>query len=93
MGWRIFRRFSILPGVRVNLARSGPSISVGGRGLTTTFSRRGKRTTVGVPGTGVSYSKTEPWGQTSTPVSRQCPRCGTRVATRAKFCSSCGSQL
>lgn len=46
-----------MPGVRINLSKTGPSISVGGRGLTANASRRGIRTTAGLPGTGFSWSK------------------------------------
>ena len=91
MGWRIYRRMQVLPGVRVNLSKSGPSISVGPRGAVTTFSRRGKRTTLGVPGTGVSYSTYEPWPN-RTPASRPCSQCGSVPTPGAKFCGKCGAQ-
>ena len=58
MGWRLYRRLKILPGVRVNLSRSGVSTSIGGRGAWLTFGRRGTRATIGAPGTGPSYSTT-----------------------------------
>jgi len=45
----------IAPGVRLNMSKSGPSLSVGDRGATANFSKRGTRTTVGIPGTGLSY--------------------------------------
>jgi len=57
MGWRFFRRVKLLPGVTLNLSRSGPSVSVGPRGLKATFGPRGTRTTVGLPGTGISYTE------------------------------------
>jgi hypothetical protein len=57
MGFRFSKSIRIIPGVRINLSRSGPSISVGGRGLTANASRRSIRTTAGVPGTGFSWSK------------------------------------
>lgn len=56
MSIRFFRRVTILPGVTVNLARSGPSLSVGVRGAHVTFGRRGVRRTIGIPGTGVFYT-------------------------------------
>jgi hypothetical protein len=58
MGFRFHRSVRILPGVRVNLSKSGTSLSVGRRGATVNFSKRGTRTTVGIPGTGISYSET-----------------------------------
>jgi len=56
MGLRIRRSIRLGRGVRLNLAKGGVSLSVGGRGLTQNFSRRGVRTTLGIPGTGISYS-------------------------------------
>ena len=58
MGFRFRRRFTVMPGVRLNLSKSGLSTSIGTRGAWFTFGRRGARTTVGVPGTGISYTKT-----------------------------------
>jgi len=54
--WRLFRRKNVLPGVRVNLSKSGPSLSVGVRGAHVTLGRRGVTRTVGVPGTGIFYT-------------------------------------
>lgn len=54
--WRLFRRKNVLPGLRVNVSKSGPSFSVGVRGAHVTFGRRGITRTVGIPGTGVFYT-------------------------------------
>jgi hypothetical protein len=56
MGLRFRRRFSILPGLRLNLSRSGVSTSFGRRGLWVTYGKRGRRLTVGLPGSGLSYT-------------------------------------
>jgi hypothetical protein len=56
MALRFYRRVKILPGVGVNFSLSGPSLSLGVRGAHVTFSRRGVRKTVGIPGTGVYYT-------------------------------------
>ncbi len=62
MGWRFRRGIRLLPGVRLNLSRGLPSVSVGTRGLTTNIGRRGVRTTAGLPGSGLSYtSRTTGW--------------------------------
>jgi hypothetical protein len=53
---RFRRSVKIAPGVRLNMSKSGPSLSVGGRGATANFSKRGTRTTIGIPGTGLSYT-------------------------------------
>ena len=57
MGFRFNRRISILKGLRLNLSKSGPSVSVGGRGAWLTFGKKGTRATVGIPGTGMSWSE------------------------------------
>ena len=56
MGYFRFRKsFAILPGVHVNLSKTGVSTSVGGHGATLNMGH-GKRTvTLGLPGTGLSY--------------------------------------
>jgi Protein of unknown function (DUF4236)/Short C-terminal domain len=56
--FRFFRRSTIMPGVRLNMSRSGPSLSFGMRGAHLTVGRRGVRRTVGVPGTGLFYTST-----------------------------------
>ena len=58
MGFRFYRSFKVLPGVRLNVSKSGISTSLGGRGATFNFGRRGRRYTVGLPGTGLSYVRT-----------------------------------
>ena len=56
MGLRFRKIFSIIPGVRLNVSKSGVSTSLGGRGATVNVGTSGKRTvTVGIPGTGLSY--------------------------------------
>ena len=57
MGFRFRRSFKVFPGVRVNLSKSGLSTSFGGRGASINVSSRGVRGTVGIPGTGLSYSQ------------------------------------
>lgn len=60
MGWRFRKSVKIAPGVRVNFGKKSTSVSVGGKGYRKTFSSTGKTTTtVGIPGTGLSYSTTE----------------------------------
>jgi len=58
MGLRFRRSFRIVPGVRINLSRSGLSTSIGRPGATLNVGgKRGPRVTVGIPGTGLSYSE------------------------------------
>ena len=53
MGFRFRRRIRLIPGVRINLSRSGSSLSIGHRGAWYTFGPRGRRVTLGLPGTGL----------------------------------------
>jgi hypothetical protein len=68
MGFRFRKSVRLIPGVRLNFSRSGPSVTVGGRGLSTNYSKRGSRSTVSLPGTGLSYTTSHtslPPGSTS----------------------------
>jgi hypothetical protein len=56
MGLRFQKRIKILPGVYINLSKSGVSASVGGHGATVNVGSTGRRmVTLGIPGTGLSY--------------------------------------
>jgi uncharacterized protein DUF4236/putative peptidoglycan binding protein len=65
MGFRFRRSLKILPGVRINLSGSGPSVSLGTRGLHYTIGPRGTRVTAGLPGTGLSWTQYSPYQSTS----------------------------
>ena len=56
MGLRFRKSVKICKGVKVNFSKSGASLSLGGRGHSMNFGKRGTRATVGIPGTGLSYS-------------------------------------
>ncbi len=60
MGLRFFRRIRIAPGITLNLSKSGVSTSVGVRGAHVTLGHGKVRETVGLPGTGLSYTTTAP---------------------------------
>ncbi|ANH73686.1 hypothetical protein ACS15_1270 [Ralstonia insidiosa] len=58
MPFRFQRRVKIAPGLHLNVSKSGISLSIGGKGATLNVgSRRGPRATAGIPGTGLSYSR------------------------------------
>lgn len=57
MGFRFRRTIPLLRGVRINLAKTGMSVSVGRPGATINLGKRGVTGTIGVPGTGISYSR------------------------------------
>lgn len=55
---RFRRRVKIAPGVTLNVGKKSVGVRVGGRGYgVSTNTKSGARATVGLPGTGVSYSK------------------------------------
>ena len=60
MGFFRFRRsIKLFPGVRWNIGKKSSSLSFGGKGAHYTVGGpRGSRTTVGIPGTGLSYTET-----------------------------------
>lgn len=59
MSLRFRKSIQIFPGVKLNLSKSGLSLSLGPRGLKYTINTSGKSTaTIGIPGSGLSYSKT-----------------------------------
>lgn len=63
MGMRFRKSKKIAPGVRLNLSAKSASISIGPKGFKKTFSTNGRTTTtVGIPGTGLSYSTSKKMG-------------------------------
>ena len=58
MGFRFRKSIKILPGIKVNLTEKGiSSASIGKRGANINIGKKGTRTTMGLPGSGLSYSK------------------------------------
>lgn len=57
MGWGFRKSINIIPGVKLNLSRSGPSISLGPKGMKYNISNRGSRVRCSIPGTGIYYTK------------------------------------
>lgn len=103
MGIRFRRSVKILPGVRVNFGKKGSSISIGPRGFKTTFSKKGVRQTIGIPGTGVSYTKFQSYDQLKSsdiseniqdiPYTSQCPYCGHKMRKPWRNCPKCKFDL
>ena len=59
MGLRFRKSIKLAPGVRLNLGKKSAGVSFGGKGVRHTISTTGRRTTtVGIPGSGLSYSHT-----------------------------------
>ena len=60
MGLRFRKSVKIAPGVRLNISKKSVGISAGVKGYRKSINSSGRVTTsIGVPGTGVSYVKTE----------------------------------
>jgi hypothetical protein len=55
MGWRFRQSFTVIPGLRLNLSKSGLSASIGGAPLTLNVGPRVVMGTASLPGTGLSY--------------------------------------
>lgn len=59
MSFRFRKSINLGSGTKLNINKKSISTSIGTRGARTTFSSNGKRTTsVGIPGSGLSYTKT-----------------------------------
>lgn len=54
-GVRFRKQIGVLPGVKVNLSKTGVSTSLGGRGATVNIGTKTRTVTLGIPGTGLSY--------------------------------------
>lgn len=73
MGLRFRKSISIIPGVKLNFGKNGMSVSTGVPGFRKTFHSSGRVTTsVGIPGTGISYVTTE--NKNRTPRNQRQPR-------------------
>ena len=56
MGFRFRKSIKLFPGVKLNLSKKGiSSLSIGKRGARINISKKGIQTTLGIPGTGISY--------------------------------------
>ncbi len=57
MAFRFRKSIRLFPSVRINLSKSGVSMTIGARGATVNLkSSRSTRTTVGISGSGASYT-------------------------------------
>lgn len=57
MSVRFQRRIRLLPGVTLNIGKTGVSVTIGVRGARWTIGARGHTASVGLPGSGLSYRK------------------------------------
>ncbi|WP_221393461.1 DUF4236 domain-containing protein [Dyadobacter sp. NIV53] len=54
MSWSFRKRVKIIPGLHLNFSKNGISTSIGGRGGSVTFSKRGTSFNASIPGSGFS---------------------------------------
>ena len=87
MGMRFRKSKKIAPGVRLNLSAKSASISIGPKGFKKTFSTSGRvTTTVGIPGTGLSYSTSMKMGQTAAgSTSQEAPAAALVASSKNKW--------
>lgn len=88
MGLRLRKSIKVLPGLKLNLSKSGVSVTAGRRGACVNLSSRGTRATVGLPGTGISYSAKVGGGKKAAeaqPVMEQGPRLKKPVSFLGKL--------
>jgi hypothetical protein len=58
MSFRFKKSIKILPGIKLNISKNGlNSVTIGKPGASVNISKKGKQATVGIPGTGLSYSQ------------------------------------
>ncbi|WP_051280767.1 DUF4236 domain-containing protein [Anaerovorax odorimutans] len=57
MGFNYRKSKNIGKGFRINMTQNGPGLSFGKKGIRVTVNKKGVRGSVGIPGSGMSYSK------------------------------------
>lgn len=57
MGLRFNKRINLIPGLRLNLGKTGVTATVGVKGARYTFGHNGQRATLGLPGTGLYWTE------------------------------------
>lgn len=53
MAWKFRKRIKIVPGVTINLSRSGVSTTIGTKGASVNIGKNGTFLNTGIPGTGI----------------------------------------
>ncbi len=109
MGMRFRKSINLGGGARVNLSKSGVGFSMGTKGARVTKKANGgKRTTLSVPGTGLSYvkesgakknrtSSVNKADRSAQPIEprrsiNECPNCGAQIGDET-VCEFCGAQI
>lgn len=98
MGFFRFRRsIKIAPGIKINLNKKSTSLTIGRRGIHTTINGSGVRNTIGLPGSGLSYTSYQKFNESSIangiPYTRVCPNCGHNMRKAWVNCPKCSFNL
>ncbi len=66
MGFRVRKSFKIAPGIKMNIGKKSSGLSIGGKGARVTVNTSGRvTTTMGIPGSGISYTDSHATGKSS----------------------------
>lgn len=88
MAFRFQRRIKIMPGLTLNLSKSGLGLSAGVRGARMSIGSRGVHSHVGLPGTGLAYRKQHQLNQDGrTRQSRQTYSSGAMMDDTVTICA------
>lgn len=80
MGFNIRKSIKIAPGIKLNIGKKGiNSLSVGKNGASVNIGKKGTKTTVGIPGSGLSYSKFSNYRNNSQSTSQQQAESGKSI--------------
>ncbi|NYE57519.1 DUF4236 domain-containing protein [Carboxydothermus ferrireducens] len=93
MGFCFRKSISLGKLFRIYVSKRGVGFSVGVPGFRISLGADKKiRKTVGIPGTGISYTETigDLGGKKEV---RTCPACGKRVGKTSNYCDRCGTKL
>ena len=98
MGFFRFRQsIKIAPGIKVNFNKKSTSFTIGRRGIHTTINGSGIRNTIGLPGSGLSYTSYQKFDSNSVstgiPYTRVCPNCGHNMRKAWVNCPKCSFNL
>jgi len=63
MGLRFRKILPLAKRLKLNLSKSGASVSAGRKGAIFNFGLKGVKATIGAPGTGLGYQTTTPYGK------------------------------
>ncbi|WP_245875931.1 DUF4236 domain-containing protein [Veillonella denticariosi] len=78
--FKFHRSIKIAPGIKINFNKKSTSLTLGRKGIHTTISKSGIRNTVGLPGSGLSYTSYNKFDShivdNVIPYTRVCPNCG-----------------